>query len=84
MGTPGMQQWNRVMQASHGTTIAAAAVDALYPQLPCCDKIWEPSSRQQNTLSKFAALNPLENLKLTKPFQSILNQVDIPSGGFTC
>ena len=77
MGTPGMQQWNRVMKAM---VPLAAAVDAL-PTAALRQDLGTVITAAPY-LSKFAALNPLENLKLTKPFQSILNQVDIPSGGF--
>ena len=34
-------------------------------------------------LKNFAKLNPLENLKLTKPFQNILQNSGIPSNSFT-
>ena len=65
-----MQQWNQVMQAM---IPLAAAVDAL-PTAALRQYLGTVITAAPY-LPKFTALNPLENLKLSKTFQNILNQV---------
>ena len=64
-----MQQWNQVMQAM---IPLAAAVDAL-PTAALRQYLGTVITAAPY-LPKFTPLNPLENLKLSKTFQNILNQ----------
>lgn len=74
----GVKQWERVMKAMEPL---AAAVDALPTAALRQDVAVALTAGPY--LPQFAALNPLENLKLTKPFQSILtNQAKLPKSGF--
>jgi phytoene dehydrogenase-like protein len=77
-GTDGLKSWNTLMKNMEPL---AAAVDAL-PTAALRGDI-ATAATAAPYLSKFATLNPLENLKLTKPFQSILNNSGISKTSFT-
>ena len=73
-GKQGTQAWNTMMQKMEPL---AAAVDAL-PTAALRGDIGTALTAAPY-LPKFAALNPLENLKLTKPFQRILDTSGVNS-----
>lgn len=77
MGQEGISQWTRVMNEMEPL---AAVVDAL-PTAAIRTDIGAPFTVGPY-LKNFAKLNPLNNLKLTKPFQSILDDSEIPADGF--
>lgn len=77
-GTEGIRLWNRLMKNMEPL---AAAVDAL-PTAALRGDV-AAAATAAPYLPKFATLNPLENLKLTKPFQSILNNSGIAKPSFT-
>jgi len=77
LGAKGLTQWNRVMELMDPL---AAAVDAL-PTAAIRTDVGAPFTVGPY-LKNFASLNPLNNLKLTKPFQSILDDAEIPKDGF--
>ena len=77
-GKSGVQTWSRLMK---NMKPLAAAVDALPTAALRGDIATAVTAAPY--LSNFAKLNPLENLKLTKPFQSILNNSGITESTFT-
>lgn len=77
-GAEGLKSWSRMMKNMEPL---AAAVDAL-PTAALRGDI-ATAATAAPYLSKFAKLNPLENLKLTKPFQSILNTSGISKTSLT-
>eukprot|EP00980_Cylindrotheca_fusiformis_P019091 scaffold6440_cov124-Cylindrotheca_fusiformis.AAC.5 len=77
-GNEGLQAWERLME---NMKPLAAAVDAL-PTAALRGDI-ATAATVAPYLTKFATLNPLENLKLIKPFQNILNNSGISKPSFT-
>jgi len=78
LGEEGLRQWESVMELM---SPLAKAVDAL-PTAAIRTDIGAPFTVGPY-LPNFASLNPLNNLKLTKPFQSILDDANLPGAGFT-
>lgn len=77
-GKTGIEHWTTLMK---NMKPLAAAVDAL-PTAALRGDIGTALTAAP-FLPKFAKLNPLENLKLTKPFQSILTNSGIQKSSFT-
>ena len=77
-GSNGLSSWKRLMS---NMKPLAAVVEAL-PTAALRGDIGTAVSAAPY-LSKFATLNPLENLKLTKPFQNILNNSGVAKDTFT-
>jgi phytoene dehydrogenase-like protein len=77
-GSKGLNAWSQLMKNMEPL---AQAVDAL-PTAALRGDIGTALTVAPY-LPKFATLNPLENLKLTKPFQKILDQSGIQSSSFT-
>jgi len=77
-GGNGVKIWSQLMKNMEPL---AAAVEAL-PTAALRGDIGTAATAAPY-LSKFATLNPLENLKLTKPFQAILNNSGIRKSSFT-
>eukprot|EP00536_Pseudo-nitzschia_multiseries_P008155 jgi/Psemu1/197380/e_gw1.203.82.1 len=76
-GKSGTEAWSRLLQNMEPL---AQAVDAL-PTAALRGDLGTALTAAPY-LSKFAKLNPLENLKLTKPFQNILNNSGVSSSSF--
>lgn len=77
-GAEGLKSWDMLMKNMEPL---AAAVDAL-PTAALRGDIGTAATAAPY-LSKFATLNPLENLKLTKPFQKVLDSSEISKPSFT-
>lgn len=77
-GSSGTDSWSRLIK---NMDPLAQAVDAL-PTAALRGDIFALVSAAPY-LPKFAQLNPLENLKLTKPFQTIIQNSGIKSSSFT-
>ena len=76
-GKSGMEAWSRLL---NNMEPLAQAVDAL-PTAALRGDVGTALTAAPY-LANFAKLNPLENLKLTKPFQNILRNSDVPSTSF--
>lgn len=76
-GKSGTEAWSRLL---NNMEPLAAAVDAL-PTAALRGDVGTALTAAPY-LANFAKLNPLENLKLTKPFQNILRNSDVPSSSF--
>lgn len=77
-GSRGLMAWKRLM---HNMEPLAKAVEALPTAALRTDV--GVALTVAPYLSNFASLNPLDNLKLTKPFQTILDNSGIERGSFT-
>jgi len=77
-GNVGVQSWGRLMKNMEPL---AEAVDALPTAALRGDLATAVTAAP--FLSKFMKLNPFENLKLTKPFQTILKNSDVAKSSFT-
>lgn len=76
-GTSGTKAWSRLLENMEPL---AQAVDAL-PTAALRGDLGTALTAAPY-LANFAKLNPLENLKLTKPFQNILNNSGVASSSF--
>ncbi|CAJ1945080.1 unnamed protein product [Cylindrotheca closterium] len=76
-GAEGIKSWNRLMENMEPL---AAAVHAL-PTAALRGDIGTAATAAPY-MSKFATLNPLENLKLTKPFQKVLDNSKVSKPSF--
>ena len=77
-GSAGTQKWSRLMNNMEPLAAAVAALPTAALRADIGTALTAAPF-----LPKFATLNPLENLKLTKPFQSILDNSGIKRASFT-